>query len=422
MYAQTFIQQAHSNLESGDLRTAMALLQKAKSLAQKDPPLLATVYLEMVKVFAKSDRNDAAIEFFKKAIETDPVVSVQASQYLQELTNSGNKKLSTRLQKFLPLVHAETSTIKPASDESILSPREDHQSQTILALSNKFADFKLRFAMKYVAGACVVLLLCIGAWMGLSLVFKPGDTGLLDNDRIKDNIGQVFIVADYMAPNQVTVPLSFGSSFAVSNDGYLITNKHVTDMIHKAVEDIMIEKCQLVVCFGSRPSDRFNARIVHECPYIDIALIKIERRFKNPYVHFKENVSPGEKVLACGFPGTSRDLVIALDSKSWFPKYYEEITKLEEKGIADFFKILPDSSFTVTITSGIISSLHTIDKIKWVQTDAAVNPGNSGGPLITMDNQVVAVNTIKHSQSESTNMAIMAGQLKKELAPWVKLK
>jgi hypothetical protein len=179
---------------------------------------------------------------------------------------------------------------------------------------------------------------------------------------------------------------------------------------------------QLFVCFSERPSDRYEARIIHECPYIDAALIQIKRYFNSPFNEIKEKITPSEQVYACGFPGKAYGLVTVLDSKSILKKYSEEIKKLRSQGKADFFKILPDASFSVSVTSGIISSIRTIDNLTWVQTDASMSGGNSGGPLITPDYKLVAINTIGNSQSETTNMSIMAKELKKEFAPWVKLK
>jgi len=110
-----------------------------------------------------------------------------------------------------------------------------------------------------------------------------------------------------------------------------------------------------------------------------------------------------------------------LDSKTILNAFGDKLKKLRNEGDADFFGIIPSASFTVSVTSGIISAMRTIEDIQWVQTDATINPGNSGGPLITPNYEVVAINTLGHSQSESTSMSILVSQLKKEFSPWVKM-
>ncbi len=78
-----------------------------------------------------------------------------------------------------------------------------------------------------------------------------------------------------------------------------------------------------------------------------------------------------------------------------------------------------------TITRGIVSSIRRTseieflsekyDEIPWIQTDAAVNPGNSGGPLVDTAGLVVGVTTLKRGQSENLNFAVSAVEVASRL-------
>lgn len=66
----------------------------------------------------------------------------------------------------------------------------------------------------------------------------------------------------------------------------------------------------------------------------------------------------------------------------------------------------------VSVSSGIVSALRTIDGSAYVQTDAAVNPGNSGGPLVNADGQVIGMVVSKLSDSEGVGLALAASEVK----------
>jgi S1-C subfamily serine protease len=64
--------------------------------------------------------------------------------------------------------------------------------------------------------------------------------------------------------------------------------------------------------------------------------------------------------------------------------------------------------FSQTVTRGIVSALRREGDLVFVQTDAAVNPGNSGGPLVDRDGRVVGVVTLKRADAEAIGLAVAA--------------
>ncbi|MDR2026393.1 MAG: trypsin-like peptidase domain-containing protein [Prevotellaceae bacterium] len=149
---------------------------------------------------------------------------------------------------------------------------------------------------------------------------------------------------------QEYTPKGSGSGVIISEDGYIVTNNHV---IEKAAE--------ITVVFNDQTS--VAASVVGRDPNTDIALLRVDTDTKLPALGFadSDNLRLGEWVLAIGNPFT----------------------------------------FTSTVTAGIVSakarSLNIIPtdfKIEsFIQTDAAVNPGNSGGALINLRGELVGINT-----------------------------
>ena len=148
----------------------------------------------------------------------------------------------------------------------------------------------------------------------------------------------------------------FGSGVIMSEDGYIITNNHVID-----------NAGDIEVTLADKRS--YQARLIGTDPNTDLALLKIEERGL-PYINFgnSDNLQIGEWVLAVGNPfaqGTPYDL-------------------------------------TSTVTAGIVSAKGRNINIlgnrsyrieSFIQTDAAVNPGNSGGALINLKGELVGINT-----------------------------
>jgi serine protease Do len=138
---------------------------------------------------------------------------------------------------------------------------------------------------------------------------------------------------------------ALGSGFVISEDGYIVTNNHVIE----GADEIEIE-------FFS--GQRLKAKLVGTDPKTDIALLKVESDNPLPFVTFGNSdlMRVGDWVMAMGNP------------------------------LGQGF----------SVSAGIVSARGrqlqgTYDD--FIQTDAAINRGNSGGPLFNMDGQVVGVNT-----------------------------
>ena len=137
----------------------------------------------------------------------------------------------------------------------------------------------------------------------------------------------------------------FGSGFILSEDGYILTNEHV---VRNATE-LKIEMFD---------GTEYEAEIIGSDDLTDIALLKIdpEKRLRPAKIGTAENVRVGEWVIAIGAP-------------------------LELKN---------------TVTAGIVSAIERYASsvyVPFIQTDAAVNPGNSGGPLLNLQGEVIGVNS-----------------------------
>ncbi|WP_445382413.1 S1C family serine protease [Robiginitalea sp. IMCC43444] len=147
------------------------------------------------------------------------------------------------------------------------------------------------------------------------------------------------------------VQMGTGSGVIISPDGYIVTNNHV---IANATE--------LMVTLNNNKT--YEATVIGTDPNTDIALLKIEERGL-PYLAFgdSDNVRIGQWVLAVGNP----------------------------------------FNLTSTVTAGIVSAkARDLGRNQsFIQTDAAVNPGNSGGALVNTNGDLIGINTAITSQTGS---------------------
>lgn len=144
---------------------------------------------------------------------------------------------------------------------------------------------------------------------------------------------------------------SSGSGAVISEDGYIVTNNHVIENATKV--EITLED-----------NRRFTARVIGADPTTDLALLKIEAN-NLPYIPFgdSDQAQIGEWVLAVGNPYELNSTVTA------------GIISAKSRNI------------------GILRDENNLQVESFIQTDAAVNPGNSGGPLVNLNGEIVGINT-----------------------------
>jgi len=145
-------------------------------------------------------------------------------------------------------------------------------------------------------------------------------------------------------PQERTVPRGVGSGFFISKDGFILTNNHVV----AGATDIYVTLTD---------GREFEAKVIGSDERTDVALIKIDtdEDMAALTVGDAKALKKGQWVLAIGSP-------FGLES---------------------------------TVTAGIVSAIgrDTGEYLPFIQTDVAVNPGNSGGPLLTLDGKVVGINS-----------------------------
>lgn len=144
---------------------------------------------------------------------------------------------------------------------------------------------------------------------------------------------------------------SLGSGFLISSDGYIVTNNHV---VSPGARGATVDSITVTMTNG----EEYPAKLIGRDQASDLAVLKIETRKPLPFVKFGDSTKArvGDWVVAIGNP----------------------------------------YALSGTVTAGIISAVHrstggTYDR--FIQTDASINQGNSGGPMFDMNGNVIGINS-----------------------------
>ncbi len=225
------------------------------------------------------------------------------------------------------------------------------------------------------SAALAILILILGISIGFNLKFFLEEPTMVNRPKLNQTVskynliekGNVSIPQLYQNISKSVVLVesdpsgsvqqgSQGSGFVYRSDGYIITNQHVIENAE-----------QVTVTFPD--GDIQNAKVIGSDSYSDIAVLKVNRTNLKPIpLGNIEEVKSGEQALAIGNPFGLEGTVT--------------------KGIVSQKNRLLDTEAGFTIPNVI-------------QTDAAVNPGNSGGPLINLRGEVIGVNTAIRSETGS---------------------
>ena len=196
------------------------------------------------------------------------------------------------------------------------------------------------------------------AVVNISVVEKPqqhaGASSGGDEGNDDDPLSQFFHRFQMPSPEHAPPAHGIGSGFIVSPDGYVLTNAHV-----------VADASEVTVKLADRRE--FRAKVIGVDKRSDVALIKIPGT-DFPIVHFGDptKLRPGQWAIAIGSPFGFENSVTA-------------------GVISALGRQLPDDSGSSFVT--------------YIQTDAAVNPGNSGGPLFNIDGQVIGINAQIYSRT-----------------------
>lgn len=193
-----------------------------------------------------------------------------------------------------------------------------------------------------------------GAVVNISVTEKPQKISPLNGQGDGDDpLSQFFRRFQTPGPERAPPSRGVGSGFIVSSDGYVLTNAHVVS-----------DASEVVVTLTDRRE--FTAKVIGIDKASDVALIKIAATGL-PAVRFGDpsKLRPGQWAIAIGSP----------------------------------------FGFDNSVTAGVISALGrplndgSNNYVTFIQTDAAVNPGNSGGPLFNIDGEVIGINSQIYSRT-----------------------
>jgi len=153
-----------------------------------------------------------------------------------------------------------------------------------------------------------------------------------------------------------------GTGFIIADGGYVVTNAHV-----------LTGGNQVGVITYDQKS--LSAKLIGYDTNLDVALLKIEGDYNYLKLFNSDDVQVGEKVIAIGNP----------------------------------------LGLQFSVSEGIVSGIHregVSGQSVYIQTDASLNPGNSGGPLINKQGKVIGINNFKISGGESLGFALESNALK----------
>lgn len=182
-------------------------------------------------------------------------------------------------------------------------------------------------------------------------------------EKVFPSVVYIHVVSDSLESGARQSDVVFGSGVLITPDGELLTNAHVIDKAQTV-------RCQL------NDGRAFYAKIIGSDKDVDLALVKLELPENTPPLPYAEidrsgRLNEGDFVMAMGAPwGLNRSVSIGIISCS--SRYLE----------------------------------NQSDYSLWYQTDAAISPGNSGGPLVTTSGKIAGINTLGSMMGGALGFAI----------------
>ena len=185
----------------------------------------------------------------------------------------------------------------------------------------------------------------------------PSVVGIEVQFSVTPNVPSYYSITTPSATSKAT-----GSGVIISDDGYILTNNHIIDSSSSSNDFYEISSANKVLVYLYGKDEPVEAKIIGADSVTDLAILKIEADDLTPAeLGDSDSIKVGEFAMAIGNP----------------------------------------LNMSNTVTSGIISGLNReitdTDGTSYtlIQTDAAINAGNSGGALVNADGKVIGINTMK---------------------------
>jgi len=440
--ANVHLRQAKSFLQAGDPQKAIDLLERAKALARDDREVLANVLRTLIDAYDAAGRDEQAD---------------RCRHQLGRLTGGYVPRMLTGDVRPIPMGGQRRRWISTLASAAVLilaigvaglvwwivsRPVQIVQSDGGAAGTGAPTS---RPSTQPVAQATptTVPVVQVSPVIVPTTVPAPSPVAAkVDRQQLlKENVGLLVVLVRYEGSVQgrhtrIDVPLGTGTAFAVHPSGIMLTNRHVLEAggmaeVPVTLEDsgmptMILRGTSYLVCFGADAADRCEAKLLHKSQNFDMSILKVDRRFDNPLPIARQPMRQGDDVVVCGFPGVVQ---AALNKAASTPQRIRQVTaKWRQTGVVDPLDTFSPDSFNSTLTKGIVSAAErNIERdgrrAGYLQTDATIGPGNSGGPVLSSTNEVVGIATFLVKGEANLGVyhfALLMEQLKDELAPYMR--
>ena len=210
-----------------------------------------------------------------------------------------------------------------------------------------------------------------------------------------------------------------GTCFLVTSDGYALTNNHVVEDFdevshnRRQVEtirsffDFQKLKPAMWVILNGHP---YRAKLIYRSDTRDYAILKIPVT-DAPFFRLSTDEEPARltEVMALGFPGAARISLSDADAR--------DISRRDRQARTIASSPLVEHDYV--LTDGKVTSIAARSDARWIQHNAAISPGNSGGPLVDANCVVLGINTQYAADAQGTFFALQLKQIKSRIERYV---
>lgn len=335
--------------------------------------------------FESSSKTNDSVEKTEEVKEAKEAEKVEETKEAEKSKEAEKTKKPEEIEK--AEVDEKTEKVKKAevAEEAEKAPKSKNIKESQKSASNKLSVF-----LSVLALACSVYNLSLTRNLTGNNFGNPGQIGR-DSNSANFTEGSIASIANAVSKsvvsivtstdqksffsNETTSQTAAGTGFILSSDGYIATNKHVVSGA---------SKIGVILDDGTAYED---VELVGTDPLNDFAIIKINNVNNLSPVKLGDSktTSAGQQVVAIG---------------NALGAYQNSVTS----------GIISGKGRSLTATDSGRTQYETLSDM--IQTDAAINGGNSGGPLVNAAGEVIGINTAYASQGNNVGFAIPISSVK----------